>query len=161
MGLGYHRFAHGGGIDSNIDALAQSKETLAIAQNKLEVLTHLSLMRSQLEYIYILADIRTRSKHGHKPHKTVTNTNNYTYSFLSWTISQWNVLPKILVDRENVDNFKHVLKDLHQHLYFNKSFCGVIYSDSDSDSVHVTVCHSTGMSTVLYVYYDIQHPRFS
>ncbi len=39
-------------------------------------------------------------------------TNEYKYSFFSWTISQWNYLPKALVDSEAVDAFKYDLKDI-------------------------------------------------
>ncbi len=56
--------------------------------------------------ILIPADIRTRSKHKHKFCIMINNTKEYNYSFFPYTISQWNCLPKALVDSETVDAFK-------------------------------------------------------
>ncbi len=63
--------------------------------------------------ILIPIDTRTRSKHGHTFHIMSNNTNQYKYSFFSRTLSQWNCLPKALVDGETVNAFKHSLKDLN------------------------------------------------
>ncbi len=62
--------------------------------------------------ILISADTRTRSKHGHKFCTITKNTNEYKYSFFQRTISQWNCLPKALVDSETVHAFEHDLNDL-------------------------------------------------
>ncbi len=62
--------------------------------------------------ILIHADTRTIRKHGLKFCIMNQNTNKYKYSFSPGTISQWNCLPKELVDRETVDAFKLCLKDL-------------------------------------------------
>ncbi len=59
------------------------------------------------------ADAKTRSKHGHKFQIITNNTNEYKYSFFSWTISQRKWQPKALVDSETVDAFKHGLTDLN------------------------------------------------
>ena len=62
--------------------------------------------------ILIPSDNRTRSKHAQKFRILTQETNEYKYSFFPHTISQWNCLPKALIDSDTVDAFKHRLKDL-------------------------------------------------
>ncbi len=78
--------------------------------------------------IVLPADIRTRSKHGHTFYIMTNKTNEYKYSFFQWTISQWNCLPKALVDSETVDAFTDVNSPSkwnwpHYRLYSNRSVC--------------------------------------
>ncbi len=63
--------------------------------------------------ILIAANARTKSKHGHKFYIMTNKTNEYKYPFFPQSISQWNCLPKALVDSQTVDAFKPSLKDLN------------------------------------------------
>ncbi len=65
--------------------------------------------------ILIPADTRTRSEYGQKcciMRKKHTNTKITKIHFFH-NPSQWNCLPKDLVDSETVDAFKHCFRDLN------------------------------------------------
>ncbi len=63
--------------------------------------------------ILISADTKTRSERGYIVCIMTKTTNENEYSFLPRTISQWNCLPKTLVESGSVDDSKHGLKDLN------------------------------------------------